>query len=218
VNVGGGSAVTRAEMTGTSLGKNLVITGMQKSVLPATMAAPNTTVFQYISITTSTIPGVINQTLLDFSVPQSWLTGNGFAASDIVMMHYVDGQWQTLDTRYVSQKDGDVMYQATMPGFSYFAIAYQKGGTLVGRITPVQTESAVAETPVTSTVSSGATITTRQTQKVAATAPTAAPVEGTPLTTIITGVIGVIAIIAGAILVRRWLIRRQNPALLRRYD
>ena len=57
VNVGGGSAVTRAEMTGTNLGKTLVVTAMPLSALPASIPAPSTTVFQNIAITTSTDPG-----------------------------------------------------------------------------------------------------------------------------------------------------------------
>jgi len=217
VNVGGGSAVTRAAMTGTGLGKNLVITAMPRSSLPATMAPPPTTVYQYLSITSSTITGVVSQITLDFSVPQSWLTEHGFTIGDIVMMHYVDGEWQTLDTLFVSQKSGYVYYRATTTGLSYFAIAYQKGGTTMGTGTPVPTTLAPAESPVTETPSSPVTISAEKTQTVAP-APVTAPVEGMPQTTVIVGIIGVIAIITGAFLVRRWWIRRQNPALFREYD
>ncbi len=219
VNVGGGSSVTRAEMTGINLGKNLVITAMPETVLPGTMAAPPTTVYQYISITSSTIPGVVSQTLLDFAVPQSWLTEHGFTNGDIVMMHTVDGQWQTLDTRFVSQSNENVFYQSTTPGFSYFAIAYQKGGTTMAQGTPFPTitPSALAKTPVTGTPHLPVTITTKETQSPAL-PPTTAPGEGTPLTPIIIGVVGAIAVIASAFLVRRWWIRRQNPALFREYD
>ena len=57
VNVGGGSAVTRAQMTGTNLGKTLVVTAMPLGALPASIPAPSTTVFQNIELTTSTDPG-----------------------------------------------------------------------------------------------------------------------------------------------------------------
>ena len=218
VNAGGGSAVTRVEMTGTNLGKNLVVTAMPRSVLPETMAAPPTTVYQYISITSSTIPGVVSQTLIDFTVPQSWLTEHGFATGDIVMMHNVDGQWQTLNTRFVSQSNGNVFYQATTPGFSYFAIAYQKGGTTLMQGTPIPTTittttpSALAKTTVTYTPRVPVAIAKKETQAPAP-APATAPVEGMPLTLIIIGIAGAIAVIAGAFVVRRWWIRRQNPAL-----
>lgn len=219
VNVGGGSAVTRAEMTGINLGKNLVITAMPKSGLPATMAAPPTTVYQYISITSSTIPGVVDHTVFDFSVPQSWLTEHGFSVSDIVMMHNVDGQWQTLETRFVSQSDGNVFYESTTPSFSYFAIAYQKGNTTMGQATPIPTPttSALVKTSVTGTSGLPVAITTKETHNTAP-APIVAPVEGMPLTTLVIGVVGAIAIIVAAFLVRRWWIRRQNPALFRNYD
>lgn len=78
VNVGGGSAVARAEMTGTGLGKNLVITAMPQSSLPSTITPPLTTVYQYLSITSSTITGAVSKVTFYFIVPQSWLTEHGF--------------------------------------------------------------------------------------------------------------------------------------------
>jgi hypothetical protein len=203
-------------MTGTNLGKNLVITAFPHSNLPSTITTPPTTVYQYLSITTSTIPGVVSQTSLDFNVPQSWITEHEFTIGDIVMMRYVDGQWQTLDTSYVSQESGYVYYRAFTTGFSYFAIAYQKGGTNMTLFTPVPTTSVQVGISVTGTPSP-VPITPKETQTVPP-APVAAPVNETPLTMIIVGVIGAIAIITGAFLVRRWWIRRQNPALFRECD
>ena len=132
------------------------------------------------------------------------------------MMQNVDGEWQMLDTLFVSQKSGYVYYRATTTGLSYFAIAYQKGGTTMGTGTPVPTTLAPAGTSVTETPLP-VTITAEKTQTVPP-APVTAPVEGMPLTTVIFGIIGAIAIITGAFLVRRWWIRRQNPALFREYD
>jgi PGF-pre-PGF domain-containing protein len=216
VNVGGGSAVARAEMTGTGLGKNLVITAMQQSSLPSTIAPPLTTVFQYLSITSSTITGAISKITFDFSVPQSWLTEHGFTTGDIVMMHYVDGQWQTLETQFMSEKSGKVYYRATTTGLSYFAIAYHKDGTNMGTITPVPSTlvkggPSVTDTPL------PVSITSKVTQNVTPSMVTS-PVKGTPLTIIIIGIVGAIAIIIGAFFVRRWWIRRQNPALFQDYD
>lgn len=227
VNVGGGSAVTRASMTGTGLGKNLVVTAMPRSTLPSAMAAPPTTVYQYMSISTSTITGVVSETTLDFVVPQSWLTEHGFDEGDIVLLHNVEGTWQTLPTRLVSRSGDNVFYRATTPGFSYFAIAFQKGGTDRGAVTPVQTTAptsvAVAVTTASETqtpvpVYSPAPV--ARTPAVTGTVPPAppAPVEGLPFATIALGFIGVLVIIIAAFLVRRWWIRRQNPALFRKYD
>jgi PGF-pre-PGF domain-containing protein len=213
VNVGGGSAVTRAEMTGTGLGKNLVITAMPRSNLPTSISPPPTTVFQYLSITSSTITGVISQITFDFSVPQSWLTEHGFTSGDIVMMRNVDGQWQTLDTQFVSEKGGYAFYHSTATGLSYFAIAFQNGGTDMGTstlspttLTTVGASAIDAPLPV--------SLTPKETQTLSP-APVSSTVEGKPVMTIIFGIIGIIAIIIGAFLVRRWWIRRQNPALFR---
>ncbi len=223
VNVGGGSAVTRAEMTGSDLGKNLVITAFPRKSLPPGMGTPNTTVYQYISIVSSAIPGVVNQTTLDFSVPRSWLTEHGFTDGDIVMMHYENGQWQTLDTCFVSRDGGNVLYRATTPGFSYFAVAYQKGGTTTDNsgtdnplTTPVPTIVAVLRAPVPDAVSP-VPLTTEKTPAVPS-APVADRVGGIPLATIIIGTIGALAVIISTVLVRRWWTRKQNPALFRKYD
>ena len=48
MNVGGGSAVSRAEVTGTNLGKNLVVTAFPRNNLPSDIALTQTTVYQYI--------------------------------------------------------------------------------------------------------------------------------------------------------------------------
>ena len=44
------------------------------------------------------------------------------------------------------------------------------------------------------------------------------PSPGFPVVLVVVGVAGVIVLIAGIVLIRRWLIRRQNPALFRKYD
>jgi PGF-pre-PGF domain-containing protein len=216
VNVGGGSAVARANMTGTGLGKNLVITAMPLSSLPSTIAPPLTIVYQYLSITSSTITGAVSKITFDFSVPQSWLTEQGFTTGDIVMMHYVDGQWKTLETQFVSEKSGNVYYRATTTGLSYFAIAYQKDGTNMGTSIPVPTTmvtkgASVTDAPIPVSVIS------KETQNVTPSMVTP-PVKGTPLTIIIIGIIGAIAFIISAFFVWRWWIRRQNPALFRDYE
>jgi PGF-pre-PGF domain-containing protein len=221
VNIGGGSAVTRAEVTGTDLGKNLVVTAFPRSSLPSNMSVPQTTVYQFISLTSSTIPGIVNQTTLEFSVPQSWLTEHGFTVGDIVMMHFDNGQWHSLATRYISQNSGNVFYRAITPGLSYFAIVYQKAGTDMGTsitlvTTTVPSTIAVAGPSVKESPTQ-IVITTEKTQAVPP-APVTNSVVGIPMTTIIVGIIGAIAVIAGAFLVRRWWIRRQNPGLFRKFD
>jgi hypothetical protein len=132
------------------------------------------------------------------------------------MMRNVDGEWQPLDTLFVSQKSAYVYYRATTTGLSYFAIAYQKGGTNMGTGTPVPTTLAMVGASVTD-APLPVTINPIETQTVSP-APVTSPVKGMPVTTIVFGIIGVIAIIIVVSLVRRWWIRRQNPALFRKHD
>jgi PGF-pre-PGF domain-containing protein len=220
VNVGGGSAVSRAEVTGTNLGKNLVVTAFPRNNLPSGIALTQTTVYQYMSIVSGTIPGVVDQAILEFSVPQSWLTERGFTAGDIVMMHYDNGQWQQLDTRYISQNSGNVFYRATTHGFSYFAIVYQKNGTDMGVVTPVATtvptQVVVLKAPV-QEAPPPVEITREKTPAVPL-APVTQPPGGIPLTTIIVGTTGAIATLIGTALIRRWWIQKQNPTLFRKND
>ena len=175
-------------------------------------------VYQYLSIVSSTIPGVVDQAILEFSVPQAWLTEHGFTDGDIVMMHYDNGQWVELDTRYVSQNSGNVFYRATTPGFSYFAIVYQKDGTDMGAVTSVPTTVpppiAVLKAPV-QEAPSPVKITPEKTPAIPA-APATQPSGGIPMTTIIIGTTGSIATIIGTVLLRRWWIRKQNPTLFRK--
>jgi hypothetical protein len=220
VNVGGGSAVSRAEVTGTNLGKNLVVAAFPRNNLPSGIALTQTTVYQYISIVSSTIPGVVDQATLEFSVPQAWLTEHGFTEGDVVMMHYDNGKWVKLDTWYVSQNSGNVFYRSTTPGFSYFAIVYQKDGTDMGAVTPDATTSpppvTVLKAPV-QEAPSPVEITREKTPAIP-TAPATKPSGGIPMTTIIIGMTGSIATIIGTVLLRHWWIRKQNPTLFRKND
>ncbi|AGB03074.1 hypothetical protein Metfor_2063 [Methanoregula formicica SMSP] len=222
VNVGGGSAVTSVEAVGTNLGKNLVITARPVSPLPSTIKSLSTPVYQYISITTSTIPGTLSQAILSFNVPKSWLSANALTKGDIVMMHYVNGQWQALETRFISENADSVRYEAISPSFSYFAIAYQQNGTNMSAVSTSSATTAVV-TMSSDKMSSGmnpttpritvASITTTQTT-VASSSLLSPPVEGTPISImVVTGILGVAAIIMGAFLVHRRSVRRQNPTL-----
>jgi len=223
VNVGGGSIITRADVAGSDLGKTLVITARPVDSLPTSLAGAPAKVYQYLSITTSTIPGTLNQATLSFSIPKSWLTANGFTKSDIVMMHYVNGQWQVLETRFISENGNSVNYEAITPSFSYFAVAYKQGGTNMSAFTPTVTTTVAAadkSLPVTTTgiqaASQASQIPVATTKTPVASPPQAAPpVEGSPVSVIVASII---SIAIGAFLIRRWWIHRQNPTLFKNLE
>jgi hypothetical protein len=218
VNVGGNSAVTHVVVTGTGI-TGLIVTGGVASGPGLNTANPPGIVYQYLDITPARY-GTITGAEISFVVPQSWLTEHHFTAQDMVMYHRVGTVWQALPTRLVKSANGQLWFTATSPGLSRFAITGQAHATVTTVSTQAEkvgngVKSSVVEKSVytASPVSSGPVVT----QKIAPTAP-ATPDPGFPFTAAaLIGVCG-IGLIGGGMLVRRWWIRRQNPALFREYD
>lgn len=67
----------------------------------------------------------IKKALLGFSVDKNWVLKQG-SKDNVALLRYngVDKNWETLETRFVSEADGQFIYEAVTPGFSYFAIVY----------------------------------------------------------------------------------------------
>jgi hypothetical protein len=140
------------------------------------------------------------------------------------MMQYHDKTWSELPTRMEKYNNGRYYYDATTSGFSYFAVTRKGAGaptttpTLTSlatitqqiksesttRVTPRPVTSAVRTKPVTSTT----------------TVPPVLPAESPefPLIWIVFGAAGFAGLIVIIVFIRRWWIRRQNPALFRKYD
>jgi len=51
----------------------------------------------------------------------------------------VEGSWTPLETRFVSETDGVVNYEAITPGFSVFAIGVDRGVNATGTTEPTTT-------------------------------------------------------------------------------
>ena len=174
-------------------------------------------------------PSAIGSGTITFAVSADWLSEHGLAPANIVLMRFHDGSWAELPTTYQYQSGDAYYFTATTPGFSYFAVA--------DRISTASTDITVAKTAVTpvlatsSTQAADVTAATPASVKAASagtsapvtTATTAAPVStggsfGIPVLTIIAGIGGIAVVAVGAVLGRRWWIRRQNPTLFRKYD
>ncbi|WP_317136756.1 PGF-pre-PGF domain-containing protein [Methanochimaera problematica] len=89
----------------------------------------------------------ISKGTLEFRVSKDWLKKNGYSSGDIVMFRYneEDLVWEGLPTEYIGESGSSYLYRATTPGFSYFAIAAEKGSTMVSDEKSIKTISVVAE-------------------------------------------------------------------------
>ncbi|OPX64645.1 MULTISPECIES: PGF-pre-PGF domain-containing protein [unclassified Methanoregula] len=210
VNIGGDSKAWQAVVTGTKLSE-LIVTGTVQNSAGFNMTALPGIVFQYLRLEPARY-GTITQARVNFTVPQSWLDENRIAPGSIVLYHMTaDGGWKALPTTFLNTKDGTGFFSAESPGFSLFAIAGTPGTTAPA----VMATQATAVIPVQELPEAGKAVPQKPvtTQTTAPPAATPQPALSSPVMTAIL-VIAAIGILAGGgFMVRRWWIRRQNPAL-----
>lgn len=217
-NVGGGSAVETITVTGMGV-NGIIVTGLQQDSLPSGVPSIDSDVYQYIEITPARF-GSITGTIISFEIPVLWLEEHKLTTSDVAMNRYHEGVWTTLPTSFLGVNNGMASYSSQSPGFSLFAITPKKNGAQNGTVlasSPViQPDSCpVCPGPVATSLlaSSGAPVACETAVPMGPVIPN----TGSPLTTGALIGIGGIGLIGG-VLIRRWWIRRQNPALFREYD
>ncbi|PKL68442.1 MAG: hypothetical protein CVV30_11060 [Methanomicrobiales archaeon HGW-Methanomicrobiales-1] len=181
-------------------------------------------------------PDAIDHADIAFSVSKSWLDTHAVLPDQIVMMRYTNNQWVELPTRLDQSLADRYQYVTTTPGFSYFAITVKLPGATdgAGNVTQAGTfldlpgkaaDTAVTE-PATALNTGPATMLPVPVTTVNAAAPQSFssgieiffPTQGITLVTILAWVAVIVIIVICVLLVRRWWIRKQNPALFRRYD
>ncbi|MDO8873460.1 MAG: PKD domain-containing protein [Methanoregula sp.] len=218
-NVGGGSAVDTVTVTGTGV-NGVIVTGRQQDTLPPGVPPVDPNAYQYIEITPARF-GSITGATISFAVPVSWLEEHGLTTGDVSMNRYHEGAWTSLPTTFFGVNNGVASYSAQSPGFSLFAITPKKNGAQAGTASASCPVIQPASCPVCPGPVAGSLLASSGAPAVCETAAPQAPAvpdTGSPLTTgAIIGVSG-IGLISGGMLVRRWWIRRQNPALFRQYD
>jgi len=176
-------------------------------------------------------PSAISSGTIAFAVSECWLTDHGLTPADIVLMRYHEGVWTELPTTYQYEDGGACYFTATTPGFSYFAIAAL---ARTASANATVTDPSVTATAVTTESIQAATVTPANTQVPVKTSavPTTVPVRtettvapagtggspGNPALAILACIGGIAVVAVGAVLVRRWWIHRQNPALFKEYD
>ncbi len=64
----------------------------------------------------------IDEGIIEFRVPKSWLEENGIDPSEVALNRYHDGAWTSLPTEMTGEDDEYYYFTAKTPGFSLYAI------------------------------------------------------------------------------------------------
>lgn len=180
-------------------------------------------------------PDTVSQGVISFAVNGQWLAAHDLTPEQVALMRNHDNLWTSLPTTLLSQSGNTYYYQATTPGFSYFAVAAGTGtiaeNTTVAASVPMPTTAinGTVTSTVTGSVTPALTAAAARSPTVQAaapvrTTPAPAPVRtpggsgGFPVTILAPTVAGSVLLIGAGWYIRRWWIRRQNPALFREYD
>ena len=214
VNIGGDTKAHQAIVTGTKLSE-LIVTGAEQHGSANGCNPPAGTIFQYLGLSPARY-GSITNTVINFTVPQSWLNEHNIAPGSVVLYYMTPDCWKPLPTTYLTTRDGTAYFSGRSPGFSQFAIAGSPAGAPVrAAVTTLQAPAEPVKAPA---PSSGAKA-PAATQTTAPPAPAGAPAGSSPFPVVPVLIIaGCIALIGGGWYARRWWIRRQNPALFAEYD
>jgi hypothetical protein len=210
VNIGGDSAFNRAIVRGTGI-TSLIVTGTVTRRADDS-PPPQGIVFEYAELVPARF-NTIQAAEISFSIPQEWLDNQNIAPERVVLCRQNAGTWANLPTWVVDRKDGNVFFAAASPGFSLFAIAgAPESPTAAPTPTPVEIQP--DETTFTKVPAKTPTVTSTTAAPVIA----KEPPSGFPLMSILLVIAGLIVVAACGWYVRRWWIRRQNPALFMEYD
>jgi PGF-pre-PGF domain-containing protein len=175
----------------------------------------------------------VSQGVISFSVNGPYLASHGIDPAQVVLMRNHDSRWTALPTTLLRQSGDTYYYQATTPGFSYFAIVAGTRTVAENRTVAASTlaQTAAITGPLPATVTGSGTPAPAAAATRSPAVPAAAPVQTTPVpggtsegsggfpVTILalTGA-GSVLLIGACWFIRRWWIRRQNPALFQEYD
>ena len=104
--------------------------------------------YKYLEVTLLNVDeSKIGNQLIEFSVPKKWLTDNNRDPKKVVLHRYQGSKWNALPTTMAGSDAAVYNYEASTPGFSYFAITAEK----MASAAPVEEPSApapAAEEPV----------------------------------------------------------------------
>ncbi|WP_067049542.1 PGF-pre-PGF domain-containing protein [Methanofollis ethanolicus] len=117
--------------------------------LPNYIDTPAENIFQYLHIVYPAPENTIDEAVIAFDLPLTWLNSHRMAVTDVRLLRYTNGAWQGLPTTFIKEENGRAYFSATTPGFCYFAV----GGVAAPAPTPSPSYSHSSSSGSTSAVS-----------------------------------------------------------------
>ncbi len=114
-------------------------------IVPTDVPSVPGTVLSYMEIKVGTSVSNLGESTLTFNIKKSDFRLKNLDPSTVRMMRYADGAWQTLTTTMEFEDLSTYTFEATTPGFSYFAIV---GDEFEAAVTPVVTPKKTEEETV----------------------------------------------------------------------
>lgn len=90
---------------------------------PSSVQEPSKKVLNYIEINFGGASDAVQSAKITFTLKKSDISKQNVDADTIKLLRYVNGQWQELQTVKGFEDVDSITFEATTPGFSYFAIA-----------------------------------------------------------------------------------------------
>jgi PGF-pre-PGF domain-containing protein len=93
-----------------------------ETIKPSSTSTPTGSVYRYMQINSENISDAnVQNAYIRFKVDKAWLTNNNLTYSDVKLLRYASA-WTTLSTTKIGETTAEYEFEATTPGFSYFAI------------------------------------------------------------------------------------------------
>jgi PGF-pre-PGF domain-containing protein len=165
---------------------NVMVITTEDAPLPKNIPTPSGTVLGTFDLTLfHARAGDLGTVTLRFRLPVSRLAGTGLVPADVVLLRAGVADWEELPTEFTGEIGGFLSYEATLPGFSTFAIVGVPGraANLTAEQEGTPEETATPEIPFTTAIVTTGAATPAVTLTTPA-APAATPARGIPLSTV----------------------------------
>ena len=85
--------------------------------------------YVYLEVVKQNLPNyLIKDATISFKVQKTWITEQQLTPADVLLKRYTLS-WEDIPTKFVKEVSGQDYYDASPPGFSYFAIVSKRGGS-----------------------------------------------------------------------------------------